>query len=459
MRHQLPVGLDSDGGRIARLRRLLRPGMGIKRWLLVIFVAELLVASAGALVLRQIYRDVAPGGPGDSPLLWLLTLQFLPLPLRPVALVAAGAAIFFFGLWRILGVLTEPLGRGRAPLVDLVYERRALARGPRIVAIGGGTGLSTLLRGLKTYSSNLTAIVTVADDGGSSGQLRTELGLPPMGDIRNCLTALSDSEATMTGLLRYRFPGDPADGGALAGHAVGNLLIAALSDIEGGFEAGVRRMNEVLAVRGRVVPAAPVAIDLHAELLDGSTVAGQSAISRARGIRRVWLTPRAARATPDALEAIAAADLVVLGPGSLFTSLLPSLLLPQIRDAVRSAAAPCLYVANVATQVGETEGYSLADHMDALVGHIGEGIVDVVLANDDLTARAPRDWPASPVAPSLPDAEARNLRLVSAPVVDPENAHHHDPARLAGAILGLYASGLHKAEAPLEAPADSLISA
>ncbi|MGH2407098.1 MAG: gluconeogenesis factor YvcK family protein [Candidatus Limnocylindrales bacterium] len=445
------IDAASTTGRIARLRRLLRPGMGVKRWLLVILIGELLVASAGALVLRQVYRDAAPGGPGDSTILWLLTLQFLPVPLRPVMLVIAGVAIFVIGLWRILGVLTEPLGARHTPLVDLVYERRALARGPHIVAIGGGTGLSVLLRGLKAYTSNITAIVTVADDGGSSGQLRTELGLPPMGDIRSCLTALSDSEATMTQLLQYRFPGDPDDGGSLSGHAVGNLLIAALSDIEGNFEAGVRRMNEVLAVRGRVVPAAPVPLNLHAELQDGSSVDGQSSIGRARGIARVWLTPHHARASADALAAIAAADLVLLGPGSLFTSLLPNLLLPEIRDALRAAAAPCIFVANVATQVGETEGFTLLDHLEAVRSHLGAGIVDVVLANDDLAARAPRDWPASPIAPTLPEAWRRQLRLATNAVVDPDNAHHHDPERLAAAVMALYGAGLRRTDAPTDA--------
>jgi uncharacterized cofD-like protein len=425
--------------------------MGIKRWLVVIFAGELLVAFAGALVLRQVYREVAPDGPGGSPLLWLLTLQFLPLPLRPVVLVAGGLAVFSVGLWRLLAVLTEPMGSRHGPLVDLVYTRRALARGPRIVAIGGGTGLSTLLRGLKAHTSNLTAIVTVADDGGSSGQLRTELGLPPMGDIRSCLTALSDSEATMTGLLQYRFPGRLAEEGTLSGHAVGNLLIAALSDMEGGFEAGVRRMNEVLAVRGRVVPAASVPLNLHAELLDGSTVEGQSSIGRAKGIRRVWVTPRQTRAAADALEAIAAADLIVLGPGSLFTSLLPSLLLPEIRAAVADAAAPCIYVSNVATQVGETEGYSLADHLEALTAHVGFGIVDVVLANDELGARAPRDWPASPIAPDLPDAWRGRLRLATGAVVDPDNAHHHDPGLLAEAVMALWEGGLQQTDSPTDA--------
>lgn len=246
-----PRPIDLAGGGLDRLRRLMRPGIGLKRWLIVVFLGELLIAIAGALVLRQVVREVAPGGAPDASLIWFLTLQFLPPWLRVVALLAIGLAILVFGLRHLLGTLMEPLASRDAPLVDLLVRQRALARGPRIVAIGGGTGLSTLLRGLKAYSSNLTAIVTVADDGGSSGRLRDAIGLPPMGDIRNCLAALSDSEATMTRLLQYRFPEAMRPGG-LGGHALGNLLIAALSDMEGDFEEGVRRMNEVLAVRGRV---------------------------------------------------------------------------------------------------------------------------------------------------------------------------------------------------------------
>ncbi len=349
-----PRPIDLAGSGVDRFRRLLRPGIGLKRWLVVIFLGELLIAIAGALVLRQVVREVAPGGAPDASVIWFLTLQFLPPWLRVVVLLAIGLGILVFGLRHLLETLMEPLASRDAPLVDLLVRQRALARGPRIVAIGGGTGLSTLLRGLKAYSSNLTAIVTVADDGGSSGRLRDAIGLPPMGDIRNCLAALSDSEATMTRLLQYRFPEAMRPGG-LGGHALGNLLIAALSDMEGDFEEGVRRMNQVLAVRGRVVPAAPVPLTLHAELADGTRLVGQSVIGRARAIRRVWIAPGDVHASGDAVEAILAADLIVLGPGSLFTSLLPNLLVAEIREALRAARAPAVYVANVATQVGETE--------------------------------------------------------------------------------------------------------
>jgi uncharacterized cofD-like protein len=422
-----PRPIDLAGSGLERLRRLLRPGVGLKRWLLVIFFGELLIAIAGALVLRQVVREVAPGGAPDDSLIWFLTLQFLPPWLRVVVLFGIGLMIFVFGLRRLLETLMEPLASRGAPLVDLLVRQRALARGPRIVAIGGGTGLSALLRGLKAYSSNLTAIVTVADDGGSSGRLRDAIGLPPMGDIRNCLAALSDSEATMTRLLQYRFPEAMRPGG-LGGHALGNLLIAALSDLEGDFEEGVRRMNQVLAVRGQVVPAAPIPLTLHAELADGSRLVGQSAIARARSIRRVWITPGDVHATSDAVEAIMGADLIVLGPGSLFTSLLPNLLVAEIREATKASRAPAVYVANVATQVGETEDFTLVDHLQAIVASVGDGVVDAVLANDDLTARAPRDYPARAIEPMLSEAWQARVRFRTAPVVDPANAHRHDPS-------------------------------
>lgn len=431
-----PHPVDLAGSGFDRLRQLLRPGIGLKRWLLVIFVGELLIAIAGALVLRQLVRDAAPGGAPDASLIWYATLQFLPPWLRLLVLLVAGLSILVFGLRRLISALMATVATPGAPLVDLLVRQRALARGPRIVAIGGGTGLSALLRGLKAYTSNLTAVVTVADDGGSSGRLRDATGLPPMGDIRNCLAALSDAEPTMTRLLQYRFPGS-ADPGGVGGHALGNLLIAALSDLEGDFEEGVRQMNEVLAVRGRVVPAAPVPLTLQARLADGTRLLGQSAIARATGIERVSIAPDDARASKDAVEAIAAADLIVLGPGSLFTSLMPNLLVREIREAVRGATAPVVYVANVATQVGETEGFTLADHIAAIEAHAGDGMIDVVLANDDMRARAPRDWSAEVIEPVLAEPWQRRVSLRSAPVVDPDNAHRHDPQRLSAAIAAL----------------------
>jgi uncharacterized cofD-like protein len=423
--------------RWSRLQRWLKPGTGIKRWLLLMFIGLTILATAGALLIRILFREV-PADTLPGQLFELVSLNFLPDPLRPLVVIGIGVGVFLYGLWRLLNVLLEPFPARREPLVELVYQKRSLARGPRIVAIGGGTGLSTLLRGLKEVSSNITAVVTVADDGGSSGVLREELGVPPVGDIRNCIAALADAEPTMTALMQYRFPAADSEPG-LAGHAFGNLLIAAMADITGDFEEGVRQSNHVLAVRGQVVPVAPSALNLNAELADGSILAGQSRIMRSRGIRRVWLSPASVEASPEAVEAIRAADLIVLGPGSLYTSLLPSLLVPGIRSAVEASPALRVYVSNVATQRGETEGYTLAEHVAALSAHDVGHLVDVVLANDDPDAVTPAGYAAEPVRIDLP-ADTARPRLELAAVVDPRNAHRHDPQRLTKALMALLAA-------------------
>jgi uncharacterized cofD-like protein len=423
------------------LRRWLTPGIGIKRWLLVVFAGLLLLAVAFAHFLRQITRDYSPTGLVGG-LIDLLTLQFLPFGLRGLVAASVGVALVAFGSYKTVHVLTDPL---RAPdpdqpLVELIYQKRFLARGPRIVAIGGGTGLSVLLRGLKEHTSNLTAIVTVADDGGSSGVLRTELGIPPVGDIRNCIVALADAEPMMNEVLQYRFP-ESIEGvtSGLAGHALGNLLIAAMTAVEDGdFEDGIRLMNRILAVRGQVVPVSPTPLTLHARLKDGSVVDGQSLVMRTPGIDRVWLTPDEVRPSEDALAAIAGAELIVLGPGSLYTSLLPSLLIPAIRDAVARAQAPRIFVCNVATQEGETTGFDLADHVEALISHTTPNLIDMVLANNHPTPQpgiAGREAPAKAVSLRWPPSSGPVPRLYLDDVLDPDDPHHHEPARLAGAII------------------------
>jgi uncharacterized cofD-like protein len=426
------------------LRRWLTPGIGIKRWLLVVFLGLLLLALAFAHLIRQVTRDMEPGGLLGV-VLDAATLQFLDYPLRGLIVGALGVGLLALGGYRAIRVLTDPLRAADAdqPLVEVIYQKRFLARGPRIVAIGGGTGLSTLLRGLKEHTSNLTAVVTVADDGGSSGVLRTELGIPPVGDIRNCIAALADAEPLMNELLQYRFPvgdGDTAsaEGPGLAGHAVGNLLLAAMTAIEGGdFEEGVRRINRILAVRGQVVPVTATPLTLHAQCRDGSIVHGQSLVMATRDIERVWVTPEGVEASEDALAAIADAELIVLGPGSLYTSLLPSLLLPSIRDALLAASAPRLYVCNVATQDGETAGMDLAAHVEALVAHTAPGLVDLVLANNRLDARIEPEGSAETVRLHWPPASVRPApRLILNDVVDAANARHHDSAHLASAVIG-----------------------
>jgi uncharacterized cofD-like protein len=419
------------------LRRWLRPGVGVKRWLGVAFVGLTALALAGALALRQLYREVEVDGPVQA-VIWIVTLQFLPYWIRAAVLLAAGIGLFAYGSYRVIVALLGPFTESaEEPLVDLVYRRRLLARGPRIVAIGGGTGLSTLLRGLKTHTANLTAIVSVADDGGSTGRIREQLGIPAVGDIRNCLVALAETEPVMGELLQYRFGNDE---GSLSGHAVGNLLIAAMNAIDGGdFEAAVRQMNRVLAVRGSVVPASGTPLTLHARLRDGGEVVGQSRVMRMRGIERVWLEPGDARASRDAINAIAQADLVVLGPGSLYTSLLATIQMPELRAALATSPGVRVYVANVATQAGETEGYDLADHVEALARHGIAELIDVVLANSQLAEPAPDGELGVPVKLRWPPLGAtRRPRLVLDDIVDPANAHHHDPELLAAALLRLF---------------------
>ena len=440
------------------LRRWLTVGIGVKRWLLVAFAGLLLLALGVAHLLRQVTQDLQPGGPAQV-VVDLLTLQFLPYQARGLVVGALGAALFLGGAYRLVRALVDPfaLWDRDQPMVEVIYQKRFLARGPRVVAIGGGTGLSTLLRGLKEHTSNLTAVVTVADDGGSSGVLRSELGIPAVGDIRNCIVALADAEPLMGRLLQYRFPGDgpasragaePAAEGdperaapkaGLGGHAVGNLLLAALVQVQhGDFEEGVREMNRVLAVRGRVVPATGTAITLLARLDDGTVVEGQSRIARTNRVDRVWVEPADVHPTEDALHAIGEAEVIVIGPGSLFTSLLPALLVPGMREAIAASGALVVFVCNVATQPGETGGFDLADHVDALARHGAAHLPDIVLANNRFNALAPEGWAGEPVRLRWPPTMASVPRLILDDLVDPANAHHHAPDRLAAAIMSAW---------------------
>ena len=444
------------------LRRWLTPGIGVKRWLLVAFAGLLLLAVGVAHLLRQVAADVDPGS-AVGRILDVVTLQWLPYQVRGLVAGVLGVTLFVYGAYRLIRALVDPFEAwdGEQPMVEVIYQKRFLARGPRVVAIGGGTGLSMLLRGLKEHTSNLTAVVTVADDGGSSGVLRTELGIPAVGDIRNCIVALADAEPLMGRLLQYRFPGvgpavdaparsvaaEPATvsrdqetpPAGLGGHAVGNLLLAALVQLEhGDFEQAVREMNRVLAVRGRVVPATGTVITLHARLDDGSEVVGQSRIANTNRVERVWVAPDDVRPTDEALEAIADAELIVMGPGSLFTSILPALVVPGIREAIAASGALVVFVCNVATQPGETGGFDLSDHIDALARHGAGHLPDIVLANNRFDAHAPTGWLGQPVRLRWPPAEGAQPRLVLDDLVDPDNAHHHDSERLATAVIGAW---------------------
>lgn len=323
-------------------------------------------------------------------------------------------------------------------------QTRTWRKGPAIVAIGGGHGLSTLLRGLKRYTQNITAIVTVADDGGGSGVLRQDLNMPPPGDIRNCMRALANTEPLMEQLLDYRF-GE----GWLAGQSFGNLLLAALNGISGSFDEAVGKMSQVLAITGRVLPVTNANVLLQATFENGAQVIGESKIADFKKqqdcrVSQVELIPENSPALPETLEAIAEADLIILGPGSLYTSVIPNLLVSGVSQAICDSAAMKLYIANIMTQDGETEGMTLADHLEALLAHSGPGLVDLCLAN------------SAPVRPGvlerykLEDAEplkvdreriaGLGIQVVELPLTRTDGDYaRHDPDRLAKAVLDIYA--------------------
>ena len=304
--------------------------------------------------------------------------------------------------------------------------------------VGGGTGLSTLLRGLKEYTSNLTAIVTVADDGGSSGRLRKEMGVLPPGDIRNCLVALADSEPLMARLFEYRFPeGNPI---GLGGHTFGNLFIATMSAITGDFEEAVKESSRVLAVRGRVLPSTLENVVLVAQCEGGEVVYGESTIGKCKDrIEKVFLQPENPQALPDALESIADADLIVLGPGSLFTSVIPNLLVLGIANAIRESSALRIYVCNVMTQPGETDCFTAADHLRAIMDHAGKDIVDHVLINSgcvpDRLAEKYRQEGAYPVEVDRDRLKPLGINVIEEDLISSMDYARHDPDRLAKAIM------------------------
>jgi uncharacterized cofD-like protein len=355
--------------------RWLYPGLKVKRWLLLSFLGMILVLSGMVLALNS--PKIYELGLSMRLLIWQ-AVGHLPSPLTGVLAVVVGLFFAFFGFQRlIISVIRAVLPREDQSVMDLLYNRRLLERGPQVVAIGGGTGLSVLLRGLKRYTSNITAIVSVFDDGGSSGRLRGELGILPPGDVRNCLVALAQTETLMEDALNYRF----RQGSALAGHNLGNLLLAGLTDITGGFDRAVQELSRLLALRGRVLPATLGNGVLVAEMEDDSVVEGETNIRKAgRSIRRIRLQPENCRPLPECLIAIEKADLIVLGPGSLYTSILPNLIMPEMTEALRKAKAPVYYICNIMTEPGETCLYSVADHLRAIQRHAGP-VVDGVVVN------------------------------------------------------------------------------
>ena len=421
-----------------RLVRWFTPGLHVKRWLGLLMVGMVLISLGIGYVLANVYRS----GVRLPPIFYYLTLQFLHRYVRGALFGAMGLAIILYALYKLTQSVLGPFlpGRDRA-LSEIIYNYRFLQKGPRVVALGGGTGLSTLLRGLKKYTGNLTAIVTVADDGGSSGRLRQEYRILPPGDFRQCITALADVEPLMTTLFQHRFKE-----GSLNGHSFGNLFIMAMAEITGDFEHAIRESGRVLAVRGQIVPSTLRDVTLMAEMADGQTRVGESSIPLHNGdgngavataIKRVFLQPEPT-INPEAEEAILNAEMIIVGPGSLYTSILPNLVVDGMAEAIKASPAIKVFICNVATQPGETDAFRVGDHLKAIEGHLGANIFDFVIVNSNNNFPLPASAQSAGIRRVVYDAATVNQRSIHAVLVDvvnPRISTHHDPDKLARAIM------------------------
>ncbi len=407
----------------------------------MVVAAGILLVSAGAALIVNVkllgWLEIVLYQSARS--LIVLTGGALSPTVLGALLILGGVAVVFLGLQgTIRSIAGAFLAKGDHRLVEVLQHHRQRQRGPRVVVFGGGTGLSTLLRGLKRYTTNLTAVVTVFDDGGSSGRLRRELGILPPGDIRDCLVALAESEPLMTQLFEYRF-----QGGALDGHAFGNLFIASLAGVTGDLENAVKETSKVLNIRGRVLPSAVEDVVLTAEFVDGTVVEGESQIPRARKrIRRLRLNPSDVAPLPDVLQAVSEADLILLGPGSLYTSVIPNLLVRGVADAVRASRGMRVYVCNLMTQPGETDGFTARDHVRVLMEQVGPGLITHVLVNTQrprnrmLLARYEAIG-AVPVEPDLTRVAALGVTPIGEALISEDEVVRHDPDRLARSVMRL----------------------
>jgi uncharacterized cofD-like protein len=436
--------------------RLLYPGLGLKRWLATLLIGLVVLGFGIGFLLSELYAQAV-----YPPVLRLLLLQDWPRWVRGTLFIVLGVGLTGYSLFQLNKILLEAFLPDQATVGDVarqVYHHRRRRRdGPKVVVIGGGTGLSVLLRGLKRHTENITAIVTVADDGGSSGKLRRELGVLPPGDFRNCIAALADDEALTTQLFQYRFRS-----GGLEGHSFGNLFITAMAEVTGSFEKALYESGRVLNIRGTILPSTLENVTLFAEVDEGAQtrkVKGESAIPEAKlPIERVYFQPDAPRAFPPALQSILNADLIVAGPGSLYTSVIPNLLVTEIVTAIRTSTAQKIYICNVATQPGETDGYSLDDHMQAIETHTSvvdtqmaeasdqfiisdtsqknRGLFNFVLANNQIY---PMSGSLSHLQPVLPVPPYENpYQIIGADVVDEQYPWRHDAVKLANQLMEWY---------------------
>lgn len=416
------------------LLKWLYPGMKLKRWLLLFAVGVILISLGLGLVFNYKYLDRIEEEIFRLVYLSTGNYDYTITMLSGILIVAVGLSMMMLATRQIIrSIIVVLLPETSDRLIDLIYERRKLGRGPAVTVIGGGHGLSVLLRGIKSSTSNVSAVVTVADDGGSSGRLREELGIIPPGDLRNCLVALADTEPLMEKLFQYRFEGKTA----LAGHSFGNLFIAAMNEVTGDMETALQESSKVLAVKGRVLPASKEHVRLDAIMEDGSVVEGESQIPEAhKKIRRVRLHPKKVPAVPSAIEAIETADAIILGPGSLYTSIMPNLLVEGIAKALQRSKAIKIYICNVMTQPGETDGYTASMHAKAILDHAGKGVIDYVLVN---SAPVPEEMckklGAEAVVVDEDKINALGMGLIKADLISETEAGRHDPDKLCAAAM------------------------
>jgi uncharacterized cofD-like protein len=419
---------------LIRFLKWLSPGMKIKRWLFVFWVG-LGFFSLGFILLANIRTPIN---------IELGIVEFLYQHLG-ITISSAVVDIFFL----LLGIFLMVFGIRKwfnsiynvimpfeeKKLVEILYDKRQLDTGYKIVAIGGGTGLSTLLRGIKHFTNNIVAVVTVADDGGSSGRLRQELGILPPGDIRNCLVALADDESTLSALFQYRF----SNGNGLEGHSFGNLFIAAMNSIAGDFEKAVKLSSKILSVKGRVLPATLQTSTLCAELENGEIIKGESNISKTSGrISRLFLNPEYNKPLAEVIQAIKEAEAIILGPGSLYTSVLPNLLVGGMTEAIKESKALKIYICNVMTQPGETDDFNASDHLKALFKHSGGKIVDYIIMNSKMPTRLLDKYKAQGAHPVMPDGAElvkMGVEVVATPLINETDLVRHDPSTLSEVII------------------------
>ena len=400
----------------------LYPGMLIKRWIFFTIIGVFLISMGFTVVISE---------------------QLIASKTFGSIIVFIGIVCVISGIKRMIrSFISVLLPNEDERLVDRFFSKRVLAKGIKVVAIGGGHGLSTLLQGLKRYTNNITAIVTVADDGGSSGRLREEFDVLPPGDIRNCLVALANETALLGDLFQFRFK---EGGQALKGHNFGNLFITAMTRVTGDFEKAIKESSKVLAIRGKVVPSTTAKVILSAKFKDGSIIQGESKIPEKQSpIQNMFIEPVDCIPTDDAITAIREADVIVMGPGSLYTSILPNLLIKGLAQEIQKSKVKKIYICNVMTQPGETDHYKLSDHLKAIIKHTGRGIVDYVVVNNqkvptNLLAKYEKEG-AYPVSNDKAEMKRLGVKIVKANIINSQDYIRHNPKRLAKIILDIVSS-------------------